>query len=987
MDWHFPLPAVIMSISSLLVLMAFAALWPKRHLRSMRYVLLLLAGSIIWCFGAVVEYGTSNITLGIWAAYIQTIGAVLLVASFFSFSMVHTGSAKWNARKVQIFIWGMMALSILAIISDPYHHLFWPQIRATGSTPYIREFQKGILYWGLSLYNYALILLGICLLLRHMLDQTPSARRQSLIIVLAALVPTIFHTLHIGGLFPIPNFYPVPLGFAISSLIMLFGLHTYRLFEIRPIALRKIFNTLPEALIIVSKEKRVVDINPTACQLCQTTPNKAIGQPAARILAAWPVLAQIMQSSSPLEERTLPKMIQSASEEWFEFLPSQVRNDQGEIIGWTLLLHNITETKQLASKLTQLASVIEQAQETIVITNLEGTITYTNPYFETMTGYSIREALGKNPRILQSGQHLPTFYQKFWNTITNGKPWTGTFVNQRKDGSIYYEDSTVFPLKDDEQKIIGYAAVKRDITAQIQAEKALAAYAHRQTLLNEIIHTTIQQIDFAPMIQVLTDRMRELLDAKGCHITLWEQKSGPGIPSTKEDQNLLSIALNDPNRIKKMLDTGEPISLENIYSLIDANLSPETLANLPNEIGVIFPLIAHGDSLGAVVLTFDPDRKLTPEDTQIGMQAANQIALAIIKAQLLDQAEQRAREAETLRLAGATVAASLEQDETINRILDALSQVVPYDSGAVLLPNNQADAVTIVGVRGLDSEAIGDGFPLDENTPSKIVFDTRKPHIIADVQKHYKGFRRPPYDHIHGWMGIPLIVQNNIIGMLTLNSKQPGHFTNEHARLARAFANQVAIALENARLYEETRRLAIIDTLTQIYNRGHFIELAQREFDRTQRYHKHLSLIMLDVDHFKQVNDTYGHIVGDKTLKGVVQCCIENLRSVDVMGRYGGEEFIILLPETSITRQTPINGQPAEVIHPAKTVAERIRRACAQKTFEIDGYTFSATVSLGVAEYHDTDTNIENIIHRADQALLQAKSQGRNNVIVWEEKE
>jgi len=128
-------------------------------------------------------------------------------------------------------------------------------------------------------------------------------------------------------------------------------------------------------------------------------------------------------------------------------------------------------------------------------------------------------------------------------------------------------------------------------------------------------------------------------------------------------------------------------------------------------------------------------------------------------------------------------------------------------------------------------------------------------------------------------------------------------------------------------------------------------------------------------------------VVGDKTLQGVVQCCIENLRSVDIMGRYGGEEFIILLPETSITRQTPINGQPAEVIHPAKTVAERIRRACAQKTFEIDGYTFFATVSLGVAEYHDTDTNIENIIHRADQALLQAKSQGRNNVIVWEEKE
>jgi diguanylate cyclase (GGDEF)-like protein len=393
-------------------------------------------------------------------------------------------------------------------------------------------------------------------------------------------------------------------------------------------------------------------------------------------------------------------------------------------------------------------------------------------------------------------------------------------------------------------------------------------------------------------------------------------------------------------------------------------------------------LIAHGQELGAVLLAFAPDRKLTPSEIRLGMQAADQIALAMLKAKLLEQAEQRAREAETLRLAGAAVVASLKQDETIERILEAMNQVVPYDSGAVLLPKNQNQEVTIVGARGFKYQIVGLGFHLNENTPSKIVFDTCKPHIIYDVQEHYDDFRHPPYDHIHGWMGIPLIIQDRIIGMLTLDSKEPGRFTPAHARLAQAFADQVAIALENARLFEETRRLATIDSLTEIYNRGHFMKLAQREFKRAVRYHKPLSLIMFDIDYFKQVNDTYGHITGDKTLQEIVQRCLDNLRSTDIMGRYGGEEFVILLPETALSKQVIAKEQQPETIQPARTVAERLRRAFSQEPLKIGWRTFTLTISLGVTEHSPDDKNIESLINRADQALLKAKSQGRNQVVI-----
>ena len=311
-----------------------------------------------------------------------------------------------------------------------------------------------------------------------------------------------------------------------------------------------------------------------------------------------------------------------------------------------------------------------------------------------------------------------------------------------------------------------------------------------------------------------------------------------------------------------------------------------------------------------------------------------------------------------------------------------MNQVVPYDSGAVLLPTNQNREVTIVGARGFKHEIVGLGFPLDENTPSKVVFETCKPYIIHDVQEHYKDFRHPPYDHIHGWMGIPLIIQDHIIGMLTLDSNTPGRFNAKHARLAQAFADQVAIALENARLFEETRRLATVDSLTGIYNRGYFMKLAQQEFQRAARYHKPLSLIMFDIDHFKEVNDTYGHLIGDQVLKAIVQRSLENLRAVDIMGRYGGEEFVVLLPETPLTRQVTLQEQQPETIQPARMVAERLRQAFSQSPLKINARAHALTISLGITEYHPNDTNIEDIINRADQALLKAKTQGRNQVVV-----
>jgi diguanylate cyclase (GGDEF)-like protein/PAS domain S-box-containing protein len=178
---------------------------------------------------------------------------------------------------------------------------------------------------------------------------------------------------------------------------------------------------------------------------------------------------------------------------------------------------------------------------------------------------------------------------------------------------------------------------------------------------------------------------------------------------------------------------------------------------------------------------------------------------------------------------------------------------------------------------------------------------------------------------------------------------------------------------ERKRMEEELRRLATTDALTGLFNRRRFIELAEREFSRTKRYGDALSLIMLDADKFKNVNDTYGHDVGDLVLKALASAGCATLRDVDAFGRVGGEEFLTMLPST------PLEG--------AVLVAEKLRRAIENAVVPLEETDIRFTVSLGVTTLRKDTTSVDQMLKEADQALYSAKENGRNRVEVFSPKE
>jgi diguanylate cyclase (GGDEF)-like protein len=182
------------------------------------------------------------------------------------------------------------------------------------------------------------------------------------------------------------------------------------------------------------------------------------------------------------------------------------------------------------------------------------------------------------------------------------------------------------------------------------------------------------------------------------------------------------------------------------------------------------------------------------------------------------------------------------------------------------------------------------------------------------------------------------------------------------------FGKQIGISMERARLFQEVQSLALTDPLTGLQNRRSLFELGKIEFSRAKRMKRPFSCMMLDLDHFKLINDNHGHQTGDEVLQEFAARCAHCVRDIDMVARYGGEELIILLPETD--RETAVQ------------VAERLRTTIASRPIQTSSGDMNITVSIGVATKDENTLSMESLIARADQAMYNAKHRGRDRVMI-----
>ncbi len=490
----------------------------------------------------------------------------------------------------------------------------------------------------------------------------------------------------------------------------------------------------------------------------------------------------------------------------------------------------------------------------------------------------------------------------------------------------------------------------------------------RERRLNEVISTLSSALDLPTILQNLVRLAVELVGADAGALGMVDEELNqmtypylfnlPETTSTLKETPGSSIAW-------QIWNTGQSVVLDDYAA--DPRARREWLdAGVRTFIGV--PVVSGLERVGALgIFCYDARNRFTVRELALAESVARQAGLAIQNARLYADVRRQAEESETLRQAASAVISALDLNQVLERILIQMQRVLPYHSASIFL--QEANGMRLMAGTGhpYPSLIYGRLFPA-ENELFQELFRTRRPVIIEDAKtdRRYAAWGEVVYTR--GWLCVPLIVRGGIIGCVALDSIEVGAYGEREAQLLQAFSNEAAIAIENARLFQQVRQMAITDPLTGMYNRRHFFEAARVEFERSRRYQHQLALIMMDVDYFKLVNDRHGHMVGDAVLLAVAQLFQEKLREVDLVARYGGEEFVILLPETDTAA--------------AVQVAERLRQALLEPILRQNGLEVTVSISFGVADAGDA-VDLETLIRHADEALYSTKATCRGMVTAW----
>jgi diguanylate cyclase (GGDEF)-like protein len=376
------------------------------------------------------------------------------------------------------------------------------------------------------------------------------------------------------------------------------------------------------------------------------------------------------------------------------------------------------------------------------------------------------------------------------------------------------------------------------------------------------------------------------------------------------------------------------------------------------------PMLDKDQLLGVVYVESARENSLLEEDVQILQTLANQVATALQKARLYARTQEHLQVMTALQSISHVITSSLEINKILNNVIQLLRDSFGYTYIGVYLLDG--DVLHLGAQLGYPEDMLIPEIPITGGVVGRTA-RFKQTQLIRDVSAD-PDFLRGSYE-VKSEIAVPLLKDDNVLGVLNVEAEHEASLDENDVNLLNALAGSIAIAIDNARLHAEVKLMALTDVVSGLANRRAFDDFLEAEMTRANRYSSPVSLIILDLDSFKEYNDRWGHPAGDVRLREIADLLRANVREPDVAARYGGEEFAVILPNTS-------KGG-------AVRLAERLRRAaeaCAPyhngSRSSIPGYT----ISLGVATYPEDATSIEELLLAADNAELAAKRLGKNQV-------
>jgi two-component system, cell cycle response regulator len=395
--------------------------------------------------------------------------------------------------------------------------------------------------------------------------------------------------------------------------------------------------------------------------------------------------------------------------------------------------------------------------------------------------------------------------------------------------------------------------------------------------------------------------------------------------------------------------------------------------------------IVQKDRIAGVLVVDSLERgAFSPDNQDLLTRFAPFFSQIIEKIRISQELDLRAKNFSSLHDMSSTLNSSLDINEVLDRLSNQIKLVVPYDFCVFLHVDETTREAVITAVKGYDARLLGRSFPLDQDQSAILHHMLKQWQERRSATIHYdpdlgdrgrdislfplKDMQKP----IKSLFGKPLVVGEKFIGAAFLGSVRAHTFTEYHRNFMDTLLNQVAMVVNNSMLHRRIQDMARTDGLTGLFNHRTFMEKLSEECKRLDRDPRPFSILLVDIDFFKKVNDTYGHPVGDIALARVAGVLKEVVRGSDFVARYGGEEFAVGMVETDSRG--------------AQQMAERVRTIMEKTTIAARGaITFKITLSIGVASFPSDSKDLGKIVNMADEALYHAKRSGRNKVSLYKE--
>ncbi len=314
---------------------------------------------------------------------------------------------------------------------------------------------------------------------------------------------------------------------------------------------------------------------------------------------------------------------------------------------------------------------------------------------------------------------------------------------------------------------------------------------------------------------------------------------------------------------------------------------------------------------------------------------------------------------------------TLDINELFERTMALIGDTLNLDEYCLMMIDELSNKLTIRASHGIsDSILVNVNVAVGEGVSGRVAA-TGEPVLIQDISREDEFFYYRGSNIREGsFLGVPLRLRDQrVVGVVNAHKPEPDQFSENDLNLFKAVAEQVSVSLENALAYQKTKELTNRDELTNLYNRRYFFDRFEKEVERAKRYERILSVMMIDIDHFKNYNDSFGHLKGDDLLVQLSRLLERNMRKADVIARYGGEEFLVMLPETDKDA--------------ARVAAEKIRKAAEDHDFHLDRADLGQgkiTLTIGISSLPGDALEALDLLDLADKALYFGKAQGRNRV-------